>query len=112
MKTGKRRTLVEVEESSGNVFADIGLPNAEHLLEKSKEISAIHAGVKEQGMSDEVAAQLLGIHPPNLEALLRGDVEDRYTIDELKAMHQHLNEIRAKLRAFDDLRKCAKDKAF
>jgi len=32
----KRRRQIEVEESSGNVFADIGLPDADRLLADAK----------------------------------------------------------------------------
>jgi len=31
----KKRTKIEVEESSGNVFADLGLPNPEQELLKA-----------------------------------------------------------------------------
>lgn len=31
-----RRTETRVEESSGNVFADLGLPNPEALLEEAR----------------------------------------------------------------------------
>jgi len=36
-KRGKsRRTETQVEEGSGNVFADLGLPNAEALLDEAR----------------------------------------------------------------------------
>ena len=111
MNNGKRQKEVpkEVEESSGNVFADLGLPNPEELLAKSKLISKIHAAMEEDHLTDEVAARMIGVAPKHLDALLRGDL-DRYSVEELSSMHGNLNEIRAAMKTFHEDRQKAKAK--
>lgn len=48
-------------ESSGNVFADLGLPNPEELLAKAEITRQINKLIKQQNMTQKEAAELLGI---------------------------------------------------
>jgi predicted XRE-type DNA-binding protein len=104
MKNGKQQTeaAIEIEESSGNVFADLGLPNADELLTKARAIGAIHGAIKEGKLTDKMAAGLLGLSSKDLDAILRGDLEDRYSNEELSSMHRNLNEIRAATRKLEE----------
>ncbi len=67
---------VEAYRSSGNVFADLGLPNAEERLLKANIVNELHRLIKERGLTQVKAAKLIGIHQPDLSRLLRGDFED------------------------------------
>jgi predicted XRE-type DNA-binding protein len=76
---------IEIHESSGNVFADLGLPNAEERLLKAKIVNELHRLIKERGLTQVKAAKLIGIHQPDLSHLLRGDFED-YSTERLMKM--------------------------
>lgn len=62
------------EESSGNVFADLGFPNPEEHLQKILLLRRLDAVLKERGLTQTQAAELLGIDQPGLSRLLRGAV--------------------------------------
>jgi predicted XRE-type DNA-binding protein len=63
---------IEVEKSSGNIFADLGLPNAEELLLKAQIISEIRDVVKRRKLTQSKAAALTGTAQPDLSNLFRG----------------------------------------
>lgn len=58
--------------SSGNVFADAGLPDADTHLVKAGLVSQIDAIIRERGMSQREAARVLGVAQPDLSNILRG----------------------------------------
>jgi predicted XRE-type DNA-binding protein len=62
---------LDFEESSGNVFADLGFPNAEQELVKAKLTVAIHELLKQRGLTQTEAADLLGTTQPQVSALMR-----------------------------------------
>src|SRR5690606_11778022 len=62
----------DVEASSGNVFADLGLPNAESLLAKAELVRRIAQIIRDRKLTQANAATLLGIEQPKISALLRG----------------------------------------
>jgi len=74
MPSGKTKKI-EVEPSSGNVFADLGLPNAEELATKAALVFQLKELVKQRKFSRERAARLLGIKQDKLEALFRGSLD-------------------------------------
>jgi predicted XRE-type DNA-binding protein len=65
---------IEVETSSGNVFADLGLPNAEKLKVKSGLMIEITKALRRLGLTQEEAGRRIGLPQPKVSALLRGDV--------------------------------------
>ncbi len=67
--------LVSIEESSGNVFADLGLKNPEELLAKAQLVQRIADIIAERKLTQARAAKLLGIDQPKVSALLRGKLE-------------------------------------
>ena len=69
-------TDMAVERGSGNVFADLGLPDADTHLARAKLVSRIDDIVRERGMSESEAARLLGLSEPNVSRLLRGDFRE------------------------------------
>jgi predicted XRE-type DNA-binding protein len=76
---------IEVYEGSGNVFADLGLPNPEERLLKASIVSELYRLIKERGLTQVKAAKLIGIHQPDLSLLLRGDFGD-YSVERLMKM--------------------------
>lgn len=63
---------LEVVESSGNVFADIGLPEADELLLKAKLATAIADLIREKSWSQRKAAGILKLTQPEVCAILNG----------------------------------------
>ena len=59
------------EKSSGNVFADLGLPNSEQELLKAKLTVQIYKLIKEQQLTQTKAAELLGTTQAQVSALMR-----------------------------------------
>lgn len=64
---------IEVEASSGNVFADLGLPEADKLQIKSGLTVEIAKAVRERGLTQAEAAKRLGLTQPKVSSLLRGE---------------------------------------
>lgn len=65
---------IEVTTSSGNVFADLGLPDAEKLKVKSGLMIEITKAVRRLGLTQEEAGRRMGLPQPKVSALLRGDL--------------------------------------
>ncbi len=63
---------IEVYHSCGNVFADMGLPDAEEMLVKAQLSIQIHDIIKNRHLTQAKAAELLGIDQPKVSALIRG----------------------------------------
>ncbi|MSR19949.1 MAG: XRE family transcriptional regulator [Gemmatimonadetes bacterium] len=63
-----------VEEGSGNVFADLGLPDAEELLSKAQLMRRIGEIIKGRNLTQAQAARLLGATQPVVSNLLRGQI--------------------------------------
>lgn len=57
---------------SGNVFADVGLPNPEERLAKAQLASLIDDVIRERGLTQQEAATLMGIDQPKVSRVLRG----------------------------------------
>ena len=66
-------TAIEHTKSTGNVFADIGLPNADEHLVKAKLVLKIDILMRERGLKQVEAAALLGVKQPDISKMLRGD---------------------------------------
>jgi|JI6StandDraft_1071083.scaffolds.fasta_scaffold06909_1 predicted XRE-type DNA-binding protein len=63
---------IVVEEGSGNVFADLGLSNANALLVKSELALAIRDIVRARGWTQVNAASMLSIPASDMSDLMRG----------------------------------------
>lgn len=64
---------VEVEASTGNVFADLGLPDADKLQIKSGLTVEIAKAIRERGLTQAEAAERMGLTQPKVSSLLRGE---------------------------------------
>jgi predicted XRE-type DNA-binding protein len=72
MKTKSKVAKTErVIEGSGNVFADLGLPNAEQELLKARLTMQIARIIKDRGLTQAAAAEILGVQQPLVSALMR-----------------------------------------
>jgi predicted XRE-type DNA-binding protein len=71
----KKRVVdgVEVQRSSGNVFADLGLPNAGKLKIKTGLVIEIRKAIRQQGLTQQEAATRMGITQPKVSGMMRGD---------------------------------------
>jgi predicted XRE-type DNA-binding protein len=69
-------TNLGIHESSGNVFADLGFPDAHEALAKSRLAQKIAAIVADKKLTQDKAAKLLGIDQPKVSKLIRGQLKD------------------------------------
>ena len=68
------RMIEDVEiESSGNVFVDLGLPNAEKFKIKFGLVVEITRAVRRLGLTQEEAGRRMGIPQPKVSGMMRGD---------------------------------------
>ena len=63
---------IEIEAGSGNVFQDLGLPDAGERLAKAELARVIRKIVKDKNWTQRRAAEVLGIAPPDMSNLMRG----------------------------------------
>jgi predicted XRE-type DNA-binding protein len=71
-----------IHASSGNVFADIGVPNPDQYLAKAELAAKILKIVREWGLTQAATGKLLGINQPKVSALLNGRL-DGFSSDRL-----------------------------
>jgi predicted XRE-type DNA-binding protein len=78
MKTTKEKTYAgeTVETGSGNVFADLGLPNPEERLAKSQLVQRISEIIKERKLTQAKAGEILGIDQAKVSKLVRGRLSE------------------------------------
>jgi predicted XRE-type DNA-binding protein len=65
---------VDVHHGSGNVFADLGLPDADKLHIKTGLVIEIRKVVRSQGLTQAEAAKRMGISQPKVSDMMRGDL--------------------------------------
>jgi predicted XRE-type DNA-binding protein len=63
---------IGVKASSGNVFADLSLENADELLVKAELARQISNIITQQKMTQAQAAEVLGVDQPKISALMNG----------------------------------------
>ncbi len=66
----------EVTEGSGNVFADLGMPNPEERQMRSALVYELHTILKARKLQKDVAAKLLELPAPMAADLLKGRFVD------------------------------------
>ena len=81
----KKAPLPEFEVGSGNVFADIGLPNAEEHLLKAGLVVQLGQLIKARKLTQTAAAKRLGVKQPDLSNILRGRFRG-YSVERLMRM--------------------------
>jgi len=76
------RKETRIERSSGNVFRDLGHPEADAHLLKAELVSRIEEVIRRRGLKQVEAAKLLGLSQPDVSRLLRGDFRE-YSMERL-----------------------------
>ena len=61
------------ETGSGNVFKDLGVPNADEHLVKAQLVFKIDGIMKERRLTQVEAAALFGVRQPDVSMMLRGE---------------------------------------
>ena len=68
--------------SSGNVFADLGLPDAEDLLAKANLALHIRNAIEVRKLTQVQAAKIMGLDQPKVSSIINGRLEG-YSTDRL-----------------------------
>ena len=77
------------EVGSGNIYADLGDPDPEEMAAKAELVRVIGSTIEAVGLSQTLAAKVMGVDQPTLSKLLRGRVRN-FTIDRLSGMLRSL----------------------
>ena len=72
----------KIEPGSANVFADLGLPDAENHLLKARLVSEIYRLAKERGLNQTQVGKTMGITQPEVSRLFKGHFRE-YSIERL-----------------------------
>ena len=92
----KRRKIAKEETvtlGSGNVFADLGIPNPEQELLKAELTLQIYRIIKQRNLTQTQAGRILGISRPHVSALARnraGNFSVGRLLDFLTALGQNV----------------------
>ena len=71
-----------IEPGSGNVFADLDLPDADAHIVKAELVTRIDDIVRLRGITQAEAGRMLGLSQPDVSRLLRGDFRE-YSLERL-----------------------------
>jgi predicted XRE-type DNA-binding protein len=91
MSKRKSTRGLDVHAGSGNVYRDLGLPDAEEMLVKAQLVHKITEIIRSQGLTQVEAAKILGLTQPKLSGILRGQfrgISERKLIDCLTSLGQ------------------------
>ena len=64
--------MIEIEESSGDVYSDLGRADAKEMLVKAQLAGKISGIIKARHLTQVQAAELLGMSQPKVSEMLRG----------------------------------------
>jgi predicted XRE-type DNA-binding protein len=73
---------VKVEVGSGNIFADLGLPDADTHFLKAQIVSEIYRIANERKLTQAAAGKLMGITQPEVSRMFKGNFRE-YSVDRL-----------------------------
>ena len=82
MTTRRTPGGIEYEVGSGNVFADLGLPNPEERLAKALLSISIERAIEDNSLTTTAAADLMQCSEAELSRVIRGDMSD-FSMDSL-----------------------------
>ena len=72
MNSDRDKVSPEITIGSDNIFADLGLENAEEMLVKAKLARQIYVCITDRQLSQIEAANILGIDQPKVSNLING----------------------------------------
>lgn len=61
------------KRGSGNVYADLGLPDADELKIKTGLVIEIRKAMRHLGLTQQEAAKRMGVPQPKVSGMMRGD---------------------------------------
>jgi predicted XRE-type DNA-binding protein len=64
-----------ITRGGGNIFADLGLPNADEHMLKARLVICIDKMIEHAGLTQHAAAKKMGVSQPDVSDLLRGRFE-------------------------------------
>ena len=64
--------MIEIEKGSGNIYADLGMAEADEMIVKAQLATKIGEIIKGRKWSQQKAAEILGLTQPKLSKMLRG----------------------------------------
>jgi predicted XRE-type DNA-binding protein len=73
---------VKVDVGSGNIFADLGLPDADNHFLKAQIVSEIYRITNERKLTQAQAGKLMGITQPEVSRMFKGSFRE-YSIERL-----------------------------
>lgn len=76
------RKQTEIEAGTGNVFADLGYPDAKERSLKVELAMEVNRLLEERGLAQDRAAKLLGIRQPHVSDLVRYRL-NRFSVERL-----------------------------
>ena len=82
-KKGERKP--RVYNSTGNIFEDLGLPDADALLAKAELARVIENAIEVRDLTQSEAAELLGVSQPDVSDLVRGKLR-RFSMERLERL--------------------------
>ncbi|NTG30117.1 XRE family transcriptional regulator [Agrobacterium rhizogenes] len=82
---------VEVHASNPNIFAELGLPDAENHFLKAQIVAALYRLVTEQKLNQAKAGALMGITQPEVSRLFRGHFRE-YSVERLMGFLTSFNQ--------------------
>lgn len=68
----KKKSVIRLEKSSGNLFADLGFPNPERELLKAHLTLQIYRLIKSRKLTQTQAGKILGVKQPQVSNLMSG----------------------------------------
>ena len=93
---------IETETSSGNVFADLRLRDADKLKIKSGLVIEITRAVRRLDLSQEDAGRLMGISQPKVSGIMRGDFSNLSERKLMECLNRLGYDIEIKLKPADE----------
>src|SRR6266568_4465833 len=76
---------VKIEAGSANIFADLGLPDADTHFLKAQIVAEIYRLSNERKLTQAAAGKLMGISQPEVSRMFKGNFRE-YSIDRLMGL--------------------------
>ncbi len=73
---------VQIEMGSGNIFADLGLPDAETHFLKAQIVSELYRVTKQRKLTQTQAGKRMGISQPEVSRMFKGNFRE-YSVERL-----------------------------
>jgi predicted XRE-type DNA-binding protein len=103
----RKTTHPATRRGSGNIFADLGLPNADEHMLKARVVMFIGQRIEQLELTQQAAAKRMGVSQPDVSNILRGRFEG-FSLERLLGFVRALGsdvEIKVKRPANDDKHK-------